>query len=177
MSTTIGLGYSFFDNADIYHDIQILADKFGYGLLNGIRYAESDVRDGLEIAKKNEGWQHLLFIQSPRNDKVSLAFGIEEELTALETKMLRPKFFDFLTELSKVCSGRCKKLGIFFAGEWYEKDKVRYSYGSVDDLITLLSMPGHWGIRYLIPSTGRLQDSDEIPLLFDFRFSCVARKN
>jgi|SRR5690554_2467382 len=169
MSTTIGLGYSSSCNADLVHDVQVLADKFGYGLLSGIGYAESDVRDGLEAAKENEGWEHLLFLQSPRNDEVGLAFGIHEELTAFETKGQRPKFFDFLVELSELCSGRCKKLGIFFAGEWYKKDRVRFSCGTVDDLISLLSMPGHWGIRYLIPETGNLQDSDETPLLFDLK--------
>lgn len=169
MSTTVGLGYSSSCDTDIFHDFQGLADKFGYGLLNGISCAESDVRGGLETAQKREGWEHILLLQSPRNDKVGLAFGIHEELTAFETKGQRPKFFDFLIELSELCSGRCEKLGIFFAGEWYEKDRVRFSYGAVDDLISLLSMPGHWGIRYLVPETGNLQDSDETPLLFDLK--------
>ncbi len=169
MSTTIGLGYSSACNAGLFHDVRILAEKFGYGLLNGISYAESDVREGLEVVQKNEGWEHLFFLQSPISDEISLAFGIDEELTTFETKGQRPQFFDFLLELAALCSGKCDKLGIFFAGEWYEKDRVRFSYGSVNELISLLSMPGHWGIRYLISETGRLQDSDEIPLLFDIK--------
>jgi hypothetical protein len=171
VSTTIGFGYSSDSNDDLFSDLQALAEKFGYGLLNGIDYAELDVRDGLEVAKKNVAWEHLLFLQSPRSGDVGLAFGIHEELTAFEVKGQRPKFFDFLTELAALCSEKCKKLGVFFAGEWHEKDRVRFSYGTVDDLISLLSMPGHWGIRYLVPETGRLQDSDEIPLIFDLKLS------
>jgi len=169
VSTTIGLGYSTENNIDLFDDLKVLADKFGYGLLNGIEYSEPDVKTGLEVAQKNEGWEHLLFLQSPKNDEVSLAFGIEEELMAIETSEKYPKFFDFLTQLVDLLSGKCKKLGVFFAGEWYEKDRVRYSYGDVDNLISLLSMPGHWGIRYMIPETGRLQDSDEVPLIFDVK--------
>jgi len=170
MSTIIGLGCSSCCDSVLFHDIQVLADKFGYGLLNGIDCAEHDVRDGLETTKENEGWDYVFFLQSPKNDAVGLAFGIHEELTTFETKRQRPKFFDFLVELAELCSGRCKKLGIFFASEWYKKDRVRFSYGNVDDLISLLSMPGHWGIRYIIPKTGNLQDSDEIPFLFDLSF-------
>ena len=169
MSTTIGLGYSTDSDIDLFSDLQALAEKFGYGLLNGINYAESDVRAGLEVAQKNEGWEHVLFLQSPRGGQVGLAFGIDEELTAFETSGQHPQFFDFLNELTALCSEKCNKLGIFFASEWYEKDRVRFSYGTVAGLISLLSMPGHWGIRYLIPETGHLQDSDEIPFLFDLK--------
>ena len=170
MSTTIGFGYNANDGVYLFDDLKSLAEKFGYGLLNGIENSESDVRSGLEFAQRNQGWANLVFLQSPRGGNVGLAFGIHEELIALELSGNHPPFFDFLNELNALCARKCKKLGIFFAGEWYEKDHVRYSYGLVDDLIFLLSMPGNWGIRYLIPETGRLQDSDEIPLLFDLKF-------
>lgn len=171
MSTTIGLGFSAEDDSGLFDDLKALADTFGYGLLSGIEYSESDVKSGLEVVQKNEGWKHLIFIQSPRDRDVALAFGIDEELTAYETTGKRPRFFDFINQLVILCSKKCKKLAFFFAGEWYEKDRVRYSYGTVDDLVFLLSMPGHWGIRYLIPETGSLQDSDEIPLIFDLKLA------
>ena len=166
MSTTIGLGYSLQDD-DLFIELKSVAEKFGYGLLEGIEYSESDVKSGLEVAQKNGGWEQLLFLQSPNGGEASLAFGIDEELTAFETIGTRPQFFDFLNELSKLAAQKCKKLGVFFASEWYENDRVRYSYGTTESLIALLSMPGHWGIRYMIPETGRLQDSDEIPFIFD----------
>jgi len=169
VSTTIGLGYSAKDDGGLFDDLKALADEFGYGLLSGIEHSESDVKLGLEVAQKNEGWEHLLFLQAPRDCKAALAFGIDEELTAYETTGKKPKFFDFLNQLATLCSKKCKKLGVFFAGEWNEKDRVRYSYGTVDNLISILSMPGYWGIRYLIPETGHLQDSDEIPLIFDMK--------
>ncbi len=166
MSTTIGLGYSVQDD-DLFIELKSVAEKFGYGLLKGIECSESDVRSGLEVAQKNEGWEQLIFLQSPADGEVSLAFGINEELTEFETTGTQPKFFDFLSELAKVAPKKCKKLGIFFASEWYESDRVRFSYGTAENLVALLSMPGHWGIRYMIPDTGRLQDSDEIPFIFD----------
>jgi len=168
MSTTIGIGYSSYD-VNLVYKIRVLTDRFGYGLLNGINFAEADVKEGLEAAKESEGWEHLVFLQSPRHCEVGLAFGIHEELAAFEKEGVSPPFFDFLVELSELCSGKCKKLCVFFSSEWYKKDRVRFSYGTIDDLILLLSMPGHWCIRYLIPETGNLQDSDEIPLLFDLK--------
>ncbi|VAW62713.1 hypothetical protein MNBD_GAMMA08-1241 [hydrothermal vent metagenome] len=170
MSTTIGIGCSPKNNIKYIDDLKALVDRFGYGLYDGIEFSEPDVKSGLVMAQKNEGWEHLLFLQSPKGSNVSLAFGIEEELIAFETKGEWPVFFDFINQLVVLSSGKCKKIGIFFASEWYEKDRIRYSYGTADDLISLLSMPGHWGIRYLIPETGRLQDSDDIPLIFDLKF-------
>ncbi len=169
MSTTIGFGYSTDNNTDLYDDLKILADKFGYGLVNGPNFAEPDVKDGVEVAQKNKGWKYIHLLQSPKNNEASLAFGIHEELNTYETIRERPKFFNFLSELESFSSGKCKKLGVFFSGEWSSKDRVRYSCGNTSDLITLLSMPGNWGIRYLIPETGRLQDSDETPLIFDLK--------
>ena len=165
MSTTIGFGYMIRDS-DPFIELKSTAERFGYGLLKGIDSAESDVKSGLAVAQRNEGWEQLLFLQSPIEGKTSLAFGIQEELTALETTGACPQFFNLLHELPKLAQ-QCKKFAIFFASEWYESDRVRFSYGSAENLIMLLSMPGHWGIRYMIPETGRLQDSDEIPFIFD----------
>lgn len=169
MSTTIGFGYSIEDNTDIFDKIERVAKKYKYGLLDGIQYAEADSRFGINIAKKHEKWDKIVLLQSPIVNEVGLAFGINKELIDFETTGKYPKFFDFLKEVIPLCSEKCKKLGVFFSGEWYEDDRIRFSYGSVDDLISLLSMPGNWGIRYLVPETGRLQDSDEIPLIFDLK--------
>ena len=157
MSTTIDLGYLTIDNSEIYTELKFIAEKFGYGLFNGIEYSESDVCPGLEVMQKNENWKHILFLQSPINDDVSLAFGIHQELNSLGLTGARPKFLDFLS---------VKSSEFFFAGEWYESDRVRYAYRNIDRLITLLSLPGHWGGRYMIPETGHLQDSDEVPFIF-----------
>lgn len=172
MSTSIGFGYSSKGNADLFNELRELAFKFDYGLLNNIESSELDVRAGLEIAQKHEGWEYLVFLQSPKGaTNTGLAFGIEEELVAFETSGKPPKFFDFLNQLADLSSKKCRKIGFFFAGEWHKEDRVRYSYGGIGSLISLLSMPGHWGLRYLIPETGRLQDSDEIPLIFDLEIN------
>ena len=127
------------------------------------------MRPGAEIAQKHMGWRHVVLLQSPRDRGVALAFGIYRELTDFGTKERPPRFFQFLKELNVVCTGKCSKLSIFFSGEWDKKDRVRHSSGSIHKLISLLSEPGHWGIVYLIPETGHLQWSDEIPLLFDVK--------
>lgn len=166
MSTTIGFGYSV-KNDDFFVELKSIAEKFDYNLLKGIECAELDVQSGIEVAQKNEGWEQLVFLQAPKGGDASLAFGIEEELIAFETTGTHPIFFNFINEITSLATKKCKKFGIFFASEWYKNDRVRFSYGTVESLIALLSMPGHWGIRYMIPETGRLQDSDEIPLVFD----------
>lgn len=169
MSTTIGFGYSPNEGVDVFLQLRELASKHGYGLLFGVDSAESDVREGLKFAKAMQQWTNVAIIQSPIDDEVGLAFGIHEELTAFETKYERPQFFDYLEEMCSYCDRRCGKLSFFFASEWTAKDRIRFSYGAVSDLISLLSLPGHWGMRYLMPETGRYQDSDETPLIFDIR--------
>ena len=116
MSTTIGLGYLTIDNSEIYAELKSIAEKFGYGFLNGIEYSESDVRPGLEVMQKNENWKHILFLQSLINDDVSLAFGIDQELNSLGLTGARPKFFDFLNEVSPLATQKCKKFGVFLRG-------------------------------------------------------------
>lgn len=168
MSTTIGFGISATDDNGMFDGLKMLSESYGYGLLRGSEYAESDVRSGLEVMRKNEGWNELFFLQSPINSGVGLAFGIHEELVALETDGVKPKVFEFLTEAAALLSKiNCNKVGIFFAGEWYENDRVKYSYGNIERLVDILSLPGSWGTRYMIPESGRLQDSDETPFVFD----------
>ncbi len=58
-----------------------------------------------------------------------------------------------------------------FPASGMQKDRVQYSSGPIDDLIAFLSKQGSWCIVYLIPETGHLQVSDEIPLLFDVKLN------
>lgn len=169
MSTTIGLGYAPTSDA-VFAELRALANRFSYDLIAGLNSSEAEVKSGLETAQRIEGWECIGLLQSPTESNAALAFGIHEELNELELTGTHPKFFDFLSELQGVAEGRCSKLGVFFAGEWGPHDRVRYSYGTSQQLVALLSMPGHWGIRFLIPETGRLHDSDEIPLIFDLVF-------
>ncbi len=171
MSTAIGIGYSAHDHADLFDELKLLANKYGYGLLNGLTYAESDMRAGVEIAQKHMGWHQVVFLQSPQDREVALAFGIEQEMTDFWAKGEPTRFFPFLKELIVGWSDKCQKLSLFFSGEWDAKDRVRYNSGTIDDLITLLSKPGSWGIVYLIPETGHFQVSDKIPLLFDVKLA------
>ena len=96
-----------------------------------------------EIAQRYTKWKKIVFLQSPPDREVALAFGITDELFALELEGKRSRCFDFLTELSLTQLVRTKQLAIFFSGEWDKKDRVRYSSGTIDALIYLLSTPGH----------------------------------
>ena len=167
MSTTIGLGYTSDNGDQLFADLMSLSRNYGYGLLEGLKFAEPEVRQGINAMRSSEGWSHLSLLQFPIDRGVGLAYGIHQELTEFESGGPTPKFFDFLRELPSVVESQCTKLGIFFAGDWYGSDKVRYSYGDISRLITILSMPGNWGLRYFNPNTGRIQDSDEIPFIFD----------
>ncbi len=171
MSTTIGIGYSTRDGSNLFEDLKALATKYEYGLLDGLQYAESDMRLGAEIAQRHLGWQYVALLQSPQDREVALAFGIEKELImhAMEGKPAR--FFQFLRELNAMCRGRCSKLSMFFSAEWDGKDRVRHYSGNIEKLIALLSEPGNWCIEFLLPETGLLQASDEIPLLFDVKLN------
>lgn len=169
--STIGIGYAIQDDTDLFAELEVLANKYDYGLLNGLGYAELDMRAGAEIAQKHMGWKHVVLLQSPRDREVALGFGVDQELTAFITKGKPPRFFQFLKELNAMCSDKCSKLSIFFSGEWDAKDRVQYSSGPIDDLIAFLSKQGSWCIVYLIPETGHLQVSDEIPLLFDVKLN------
>lgn len=171
MSTTIGFGFSQHSDLDFCSEAQALAETCGYGLAIGIEAAESDVKRGIGMAQRLQGWKDVALLRSPKNGVANTAFEIDEELTAMETHGCHPRFFEFLESLAALAGGKASKLGVFFASEWEAQDKIRMSYGRIDDLKSLLSMPGNWCVRYLLPETGRMQDSDEVPLLFDVKLS------
>ena len=169
MSTTIGIGLCGDVTASFCTRVLSLIEKYGYGWFEGIDQSEPEVRGGLREAKKNRKWDKVFLLQYPVNGDTPLAFGIHKDLVAYEVDNKWPVFFDFLKELSLMASGYGVKASIFFSGEWLEDERVRFSYGSIDDLIFILSLPGNWCIRYLMPDTGVLQDSDEIPFIFEVR--------
>lgn len=171
MSTMIGIGYSAHDGTDLFDHLKALANKYDYGLLNGLNHAEADMRSGAEVAQRHLGWQHVVLLQSPRNHEVALAFGIEQEFTDHLTKGKSPRFFQFLKEVHVAFANKCTTLSIFFSSDWDPKDWVRHASGSMDKLISLLSEPGSWGIVFMIPETGHLQISSEFPFLFDVKLN------
>jgi hypothetical protein len=66
MSTTIGLGYSTSNGREIFSEILLIAEKFGYGILNGIEFAERDVRSGLQIMQKMKIGCNCFFCSRPK---------------------------------------------------------------------------------------------------------------
>jgi len=128
MSTTIGFGYSTEGNVDLFNELQTLSNKYDYGLFSGIDPEEVDICDGVVTAQKNEQWDRVLFLQSPLGSPRRLAFDIDQELTNFEIKEIRPKFFDFLIELTNIFSGRFLKLGLFFAGDWLSSQSVNATH-------------------------------------------------
>lgn len=169
MSVTVGIAYSLFEDAsDLLPLIAIAAKKYGYGTKMGIDCAESDVKRGLLAAQNHMEWREIVFLFSPLGEPSSSGFEIHQEFVEFETMGAKPKFFAFLRDLLNLGSGKFAKFAVFFAGEWIESDRIRYGYGTIDDLESFLSLPGYWGVRFLSLETGSLHDSDEYPFLFDF---------
>lgn len=166
MSTTIGLAYSSTNSADLFNEVESLANTYGYGLVDGLDAAEEDAISGIRNAMKTFSLRLVHLLQSPIDRNIALAPGIDRELLDFELTGKPPKFFRFLTDLRALLSGKCEVIYVFFSCEWYEDTRARFSYGSMDGLITLLSSPGNWNIRYIIGGTNIVQDTDETPLIF-----------
>jgi len=169
VSTTIGFGFHVKLDAVSLAALERLANAFDYGLAEGIEHAENDMRTGLQVAQRHRTWKQVVFLLSPRSS--TMAFGIDQELTAREISGIQPPFFSFMDQFGGQLPDEHDLVDVFFSGEWYERDQVRYTYGNLADFIGFLSMPGHWGLRHLIPETGHFQDSDEIPLVFALRLN------
>jgi hypothetical protein len=178
MSTTICVGYSLCGKADIFEDVRVLADRFGYGILHGIHFAEGDVREGIEAAMRHQGWENVLFLQSPIDGNIALAFGIEQEMTnKLIGNIERPPFFDFVIDLASLSVDKCKKIGILFASECFEDDPIRFMSGAADDLVRHLAVSGSWEITFLGKKPNEYQGNDEFPLLFNFELEASFSKS
>lgn len=142
------------------------AERYGYDAISGIDAAEADVQAGLRQASARLGWQSHILLKAPRGNKGVLAFGIQEEFTAHETKGTIPPFFDFLSDADVVLRTNYDVYWVVFAGEWGEDERIRIEEGNLKDLIRRLSGPGNWCQRLFVVKTGRFQDSDEVPLVF-----------
>jgi len=145
MSTTIGLGIGTANAGDLIDKLASVARKYDYDLKKGTQYAEEDVLQGITVTKEILKWQEVALLETNDTTYGVLALGIHNELTAYETQRIRPKFFDFLDEISQLASMYVDKITLFFASEWDRSDHVKFSYGSVEQLKGLLSLPGHWG--------------------------------
>ena len=166
MGITIGLGYTPKIGESLFNDIRTLAENYEYGCLNGINHALPDVVNGLHVVQKFEGWNCVHFLQSPNTQDEAVAYGIQEEIDKYETERTKTKFFDFLIDLAALFKEKSTDFGIFFSLDWFPSDPVRYSWGDVNCLISILKTPGSWGSIYLKPDSRTLHESFDIPLVF-----------
>jgi len=113
MSTTIGLGIGAANTGDLIDKLSSVARKYGYNLKKGTQYAEEDVLQGLTVTKEILRWQEVALLGTNDTACGVLAFGIHNELTTYETQRTRPKFFDFLDEMSQLASAYVDKITLF----------------------------------------------------------------
>lgn len=166
VSTTIAIGIATDNAPEVYRRIEDAAGKFGYGAAQGIAFAEAESRAGLSEIAGAFDIAVVALLRVPVDHPAALASAIQDELLKWELELERPKFFDFLSQLSKSLRGLASRMLVAFAGEWKEGDRIRLHQGPIEDLIELLKRPGNWYQRLYVPSTGRWQDSDEVPLVF-----------
>ena len=169
MAVVIGIGYTAVGQG-VSNDIYTIAARYQYDVLSKTEECRVDASEGIENTKKLMEWTDVLLIGSVSQDGVFVSSdAIDQELTEFEIKSREPKFFEFLSDVAELAERKCSKLDFFFASEWYASDHVRICYGPVRTLISILSLPGHWGGLFLNPQTRRYYGSDETPLLFEVR--------
>lgn len=174
MSQTIAIGFSPKDGIDPFDQVKNLASLSGYNLLKGLDFGESEMsfglvefqRIGFVGGNKKKSFSEVFYFQTSDSPDAALCYGIYEEMMNFELEGERPKFFYFLNELSKVSEELFDNIFFFFASEWDQGDRVRYVYGSYDDLTAFLSVPGAWNLRFWNPVNGIIQETDDIPTVF-----------
>lgn len=172
MSISIGIGLQGQCSETLIARFKDIARSFSYGLESGIASFETDVREGVQIINDFQSWNHVFSLRAPYDAKANLAFDVHEELSRIELAGEEPKFFGFIRSIVKEAKlAGMIKLGVFFASEWYAKDRIRMNYGDIERFIAILSLPGHWTVRVLNPSTGRMEDWDDIPYFYELEIT------
>ena len=169
MSTTVGFGFTSTDDSfqEVVVDILQEADM---GVAFGFHEFEADVRDGVESLAEAFELDVLMAIRSPRGLAANLAPEIDQDLTRYELEGVSPLFFEMLRRIqSRMQEMGVVKFFIFFASEWEKDEEVRYGYGSVEDLVDVLSAPGHWYMRLMDLKTRRQWNSDRYPYVFELQ--------
>lgn len=166
MSTTIAITL-----ADELDELKVLgireiAQEYGYDIAVGLGSAEEDVLQGIGEASETIGWLTQIFLKTPEEGAGVLAFGVQKELLDWETKGTVPPFFGFLECLDEELKRNHDVYWVVFASEWCKNDRIRLEEGSLSELVEFLKKPGNWYQRLYVVSTGRFQDSDEVPLVF-----------
>lgn len=170
MSTTIGIGLkSTRESGDLFSQISVLADKYEMSIVKAFENAEDDCREGIRVAADIEEWSSVFLIKCPKDNPAALAFEIEQQFVDYTTKGKSVEFFDFLLDLFAITKTTCSKLAIFFAGEWSADEKVRYNFGTIEELIAVLKLPPNWQVMYMNPASKNLQLSDKTPFIFNVK--------
>lgn len=167
MSTSVGISFAS-DDTEIRDALLALLGRanVGYGL--GSEHFELDVREGVVSFVGAHELNTVIALRSPPDLEINLAPEIERELTNLETSKVAPRFFTLLSELAALLfQSSQKSFFVFFASEWEPDEEVRFGYGHVDDLISILSAPGHWCLRLIDTRSKRQHNSDRYPFVFE----------
>lgn len=153
-----------------------IAEKYLYRYADSTNKSEESVQDGLASIHKNLCLGDIYVLRSDKcrkdflddkSDVQYLAYNIEEELFQQEISNKRPKFFDFLFELSIIAKPYTSELVFFFADEEWRADQyVRYHEGFVEDLVVLLRQTSSWSIAVRNLHDMSHTSFDAIPLVY-----------
>lgn len=169
MSTSVGFAFTSNDDS-LQQAIAQLLLAADIGVAIGIQEFEFDVRDGVALLAEAHGLNVLMTLRSPRDLAANLAPGIEQDLMRHEVENVSPLFFDLLRRVQRQMSEKgAAKLFVLFASEWEADEEVRFGYGNVEDLISVLGAPGHWCMRLMDLKTGRQWNSDRYPFVFELQ--------
>jgi hypothetical protein len=167
MSLTIGIGMEM-KNESFISQLAEIAKQIGYEIPPESSKFEREVSECMETLAKLKKWKVVLSVKAPAGGAANLAFGVYEELVALQTRKIRPRFFDFCELLAQSAhQNGIQNLGIIFVTEWHPNDKIRISYGNVKRLETILSLPGHCVLTTINLQTGRIDEWDELPFYYE----------
>lgn len=167
MSLSIGIGIGV-ANQEFIGTLSDIAKQSGYAIFSSSSQFESDISQCVEALTQLKKWEVVLGVRSPAESNANLAFGVYEELIALQTKGIRPRFFDFCELIAQsACENKVPTLGLIFATEWRAGDRIRVSYGDVKRLETILSLPGHCALNTINLQTGRIDEWDDVPFFYE----------
>lgn len=163
----MGIAFELEDSPALAAVIEVL-DEMGIGHAPGLEAFETDVRDGIASLVSVMHLGEVLALRAPRDQEVNMVPAIEAELTLLETKGSMPGVFAVLRRVEQaMVANRAGRFFMLFAAEWAEDEEVRFSYGSTEDLIAMLSRPGGWCLRLLDLRNGMEMNSIQYPFVFE----------
>jgi hypothetical protein len=154
--------------ASVQAEIKKIGSEFDYRVVFDPDAADVSLKAGVAAARKRFCWKSDFLIVAPANEHGAFAYSVHDEFINLHTRGEKPLFFDFLKRLeSCLQASGLKTFHICFSSDWGEKEYVRFTKGSLADLIKQLESVCGWWLRLYHPFTGHYLGESEYPLIFE----------